>query len=111
MGSRQARLVSCGKAHRSGASALHPLDAEAPELIHSEHACKEVTDIRNMSVTLPRNNKRKPFTSSNPPPDADLSRRAIEVGVAKKVLIEGELRVGRGGVKRNQQKAIEVGDA
>ena len=35
------------------------------------------------------------FASSYPPPDADCARRAIEVGVAKKLLIERGLR-GRG---------------
>ena len=43
---------------------------------------------------------------SCPPPDEDCSRRDIEVGVAKKVLVEREL--PRRGSRRKQQEAIEV---
>ena len=41
------------------------------------------------------------------PPDGDCCRRAMEVGVVKKVLVERELR-GGGGSRRKQQEAIEV---
>ena len=50
-------------------------------------------------------------TSSYPPPDRNCSRRAIEVGVARKVLVETDLRGGRGEGGRSRRKhheAIEV---
>ena len=69
---------------------------DAKQAFDSRRCCR-IQMAHSREVSTPRALKKqkhiqiKLFTSSYPPPDGDCSRRATNVGVAKKLLIESEL--------------------